>query len=400
VIGPRERLGETNDALPELVRPDWWAQASCRGYPQSWWFPDRGDAVEMALARKVCRTCPVRGDCLEYAVADAELAGVWAGTSPGSVRRCEAPVDLGATGTDAAMMAAWRSESPPAQSKPDEEAPTAMTVEPDHPAQRHALGTADAAELVECETTIEAGLQTFVEVGNALVRIRDGELYRGGYVTFQAYLQERWGFTMRHAERLMVGAEVVDSLRPIGRLPSSEGVARELAPLPTGVRDDVWEEALERTARLSDGQPNPTASEVRELVQSKLARVGQRRRRGGGTVDTTLTADHVETLADVRLGNTYVANFRTDSALIAAADAEGLLVRIDRSSPWGNPFVLGPDGDRKQVIAAYRDHYLPHKPSLQARLDELEGKVLACWCAPEPCHGHVLVELLELLEGH
>lgn len=91
-------------------------------------------------------------------------------------------------------------------------------------------------------------------------------------------------------------------------------------------------------------------------------------------------------------GETVVANFRDHEALIRWAEAEDVFVRIDRKSAWGNPFVLDDDGDREAVIAAYREHYLPFKPSLQSALHQLRGKVLGCWCAPEPCHGDVLRE--------
>lgn len=91
-------------------------------------------------------------------------------------------------------------------------------------------------------------------------------------------------------------------------------------------------------------------------------------------------------------GHTVVANLRHDHALIEWAKANDRFERIDRVSVFGNPFVLGPDGDRTQVIAKFRDHYLPHKPSITTRLPDLTGKVLGCWCHPEPCHGDVLVE--------
>jgi hypothetical protein len=61
--------------------------------------------------------------------------------------------------------------------------------------------------------------------------------------------------------------------------------------------------------------------------------------------------------------------------------------------------VLGRDGDRAAVIAAYRDRYLPSRPDLLARLDELRGKALGCCCAPEGCHGDVLIEALEQMIG-
>ena len=66
-------------------------------------------------------------------------------------------------------------------------------------------------------------------------------------------------------------------------------------------------------------------------------------------------------------------------------------VRIDRRTPWGNPFVIGRDGDRAAVIAKYRAWILT-QPQLLARLIELRGKRLGCWCAPLPCHGDVLAE--------
>jgi hypothetical protein len=59
-------------------------------------------------------------------------------------------------------------------------------------------------------------------------------------------------------------------------------------------------------------------------------------------------------------------------------------------SKWHNPYIIGKDGTRDQVLQKYRDYLLSSK--LVGDLLELEGKVLGCWCAPEPCHGHVLVE--------
>lgn len=93
----------------------------------------------------------------------------------------------------------------------------------------------------------------------------------------------------------------------------------------------------------------------------------------------------------VERGETVVASLRGDhKLLIEWAQSNGLYERIDRRSPWGNPFEMPDDGDRKTVIENYADHYLPYKPSLLSRLETLRGKVLGCWCAPEPCHGDVL----------
>ena len=69
-------------------------------------------------------------------------------------------------------------------------------------------------------------------------------------------------------------------------------------------------------------------------------------------------------------------------------------VYIGRGSIWGNPFKIGPDGTRAQVVEAYR-RYLWDSPNLIDRLDELEDKRLGCFCKPEACHGDVLVKALE-----
>lgn len=67
-------------------------------------------------------------------------------------------------------------------------------------------------------------------------------------------------------------------------------------------------------------------------------------------------------------------------------------VYVGRPTRWGNPFVIGRDGSRAQVIAKY-EAWLREQPELMDALSELRGKVLACWCAPQPCHADVLVRL-------
>lgn len=68
-------------------------------------------------------------------------------------------------------------------------------------------------------------------------------------------------------------------------------------------------------------------------------------------------------------------------------------VRIDRKTPWGNPYRIGPDGDREAVIEKYQRHLLDRIESGEQTLESLaalSGRDLACWCAPKPCHGQVL----------
>lgn len=72
-------------------------------------------------------------------------------------------------------------------------------------------------------------------------------------------------------------------------------------------------------------------------------------------------------------------------------------VYIGRPSKWGNPFVVGKDGTREEVVEKYREWILK-QPELLNSLNELKGKVLGCWCAPRACHGDVLVELANKTE--
>jgi len=67
-------------------------------------------------------------------------------------------------------------------------------------------------------------------------------------------------------------------------------------------------------------------------------------------------------------------------------------VYIGRPSKWGNPFVIGRDGDRAGVIKKYRE-WIVKQPELMAAMGELRGKKLGCFCAPSACHGDVLAEL-------
>lgn len=70
-------------------------------------------------------------------------------------------------------------------------------------------------------------------------------------------------------------------------------------------------------------------------------------------------------------------------------------VYVGRPSNWGNPFLIGKDGNREEVIAKFRTWILNdfYGRTLFNHLEELRGKDLVCWCAPLPCHADVLLEL-------
>jgi WhiB family redox-sensing transcriptional regulator len=61
------------------LRPGWQADGLCLEYPEVTWFPERGQSS--APAKAVCGRCLVQRECLDYALADPDLMGVWGGMS-------------------------------------------------------------------------------------------------------------------------------------------------------------------------------------------------------------------------------------------------------------------------------------------------------------------------------
>lgn len=129
-----------------------------------------------------------------------------------------------------------------------------------------ALTKPEARLLRECEATIERGLATFVEVGQALLAIRDERLYRERHKTFEDYCQERWGWKRAHAYRQIEAAQVVRNLSPMGDTPTNERQARVLAPLTTDRQRELWGKALENG--------KVTARDLTELIQAEAEAKG------------------------------------------------------------------------------------------------------------------------------
>lgn len=67
-------------------------------------------------------------------------------------------------------------------------------------------------------------------------------------------------------------------------------------------------------------------------------------------------------------------------------------VKGAEQSPWHNPFSVKKYGLKKS-LQLYEQH-VRHYPHLWDNIESLEDKILGCWCAPNPCHGHVLETLL------
>jgi hypothetical protein len=104
-----------------------------------------------------------------------------------------------------------------------------------------AVTTSERELLIKCEDAISRGLQSFVDVGNALRTIRDKHLYREKYETFEHYVKERWDIGHAHAYRFIAASETVAVLSPIGDIqPTAESHVRPLLQFPVEDRPAVW----------------------------------------------------------------------------------------------------------------------------------------------------------------
>lgn len=127
-----------------------------------------------------------------------------------------------------------------------------------------ALAPAEASALAEYEQQVERGLSTFLDVGRALLAIRDERLYRAEHDTFESYCQERWGMSRQRAHQF-IDAAAVSTVVDV----PNEAQARELAPLlnqPERLRE-TWQRVQEQTGG------KPTAAAIRNIVQPPVEQI-------------------------------------------------------------------------------------------------------------------------------
>ncbi len=133
----------------------------------------------------------------------------------------------------------------------------------------------EANELAYCELIIERGLETFVEVGEALRIVRDKRLYRTTDGTFEAYVERRFGMSVRQAYRLCEARDVIRNLVPPTTpggvnncsplaLPATASQTRPLAALAPDEQRAAWAEAV---ATAPNGRV--TEKHVAEVVRKR-----------------------------------------------------------------------------------------------------------------------------------
>jgi len=128
--------------------------------------------------------------------------------------------------------------------------------------------TKNMADLERLEGIITRNLQSFYEVGRALMEIRDKQLYEKvrGIATFETYCKERWDFKRTYAFYMIESAKVIDNVH-LGEqntpAPTTERQARALASLPAEKQAPAWQRAV---ATAPEGKV--TAAHVYKIVKA------------------------------------------------------------------------------------------------------------------------------------
>jgi len=287
------------------------------------------------------------------------------------------------------------------------------------------LNIEESHELERCEVVIKQGLNTFIEVGEALFLIRDKRLYRREFKTFEDYCQQKWSMPRRHVNRMIAASETIINLGPIGPiLPESESQVRPLVGLEKDVQIAVWNDVVHEsiidnkkiTAKMVE-QKAEQYKEINEIISGaekyqmfaistpeellkKAKEVAKERAevkrqiidQKGSTEFIPL--EDLELINRMKNGETVVLNMNTNFHAMKWAKDNNRFQQIDRWSDWGNPFLIGGDGNRNTVCESFKV-YFNLKLELNQKVKQLKGKALGCHCYPLRCHGDHLKQLAD-----
>jgi hypothetical protein len=125
------------------------------------------------------------------------------------------------------------------------------------------LSEPEQADYFACEEVVASGWNTFVQVGLALARIRDGRLYRMDFETFEQYCRLKWEYGRNYVDRLISAAQVFTHLLTNShQKPDHETQVRPLVGLTQDQAQQAWDRAVQKA-----GGRRITARTVKSAVQ-------------------------------------------------------------------------------------------------------------------------------------
>lgn len=272
--------------------------------------------------------------------------------------------------------------------------------------ENNLLSIEEKNEFDRCELVIKQGFETFIEVGQALLTIREKRLYRLEFATFEEYCRERWKMARQRAHQMIEATNVIKQLSTIvDIIPQTESQARPLTQLKPEAQQQAWKEVVQQS-KIS-GEPI-TSQKVKEVVDTfKQAKENYRELRQKQKTEIlekktdgiTIPIDQVNRISKLEKGETVILNMNTDLHLLKYATDKGIYVRCDRFSEFGNPFILDIDGNRDEVCEYFKNNYLPFKKGIISKIYTLKGKALGCHCYPQKCHCETLKNLADETEN-
>jgi phage N-6-adenine-methyltransferase len=211
------------------------------------------------------------------------------------------------------------------------------------------------AELLECERVIERGLNTFVEVGAALLKIRDNRLYKDTeYDTFEKYCAGRWGMKQSRAYQYMDAAQVVGNLESstiVELLPANEAQVRPLVGLPPEQQFQVWQQVVDTV---------PAGKITAAFVQETVEKVTMPHVSHNSGVNEWYTppeyiqaARRVMGRIDLDPASSEIANQIVEASKIYTAEDNGL-TKFWAGKVWMNPPYAS------ELISGFIDKYTGH----------------------------------------
>lgn len=145
--------------------------------------------------------------------------------------------------------------------------------------QLSALSAEERERYKAFNSVIGEGLEQWLTVGQALYGVRDENLYREDFSTFQEYCEKRWGISRPRAYQLMAGAKVMQELESSREpedlstivdtsekrhKPKSESQARAVGKAPVGKRDEAW-----KAAQKASKSEQPTAAQITAVIRKE-----------------------------------------------------------------------------------------------------------------------------------
>ncbi len=187
--------------------------------------------------------------------------------------------------------------------------------------------------LKELETVIDRNLKSFIEVGQALIEIRENKLYRTTHETFEAFCRDKWDIGKAFAYRQIAGATVVQNVAH-GRqneskllLPANERQVRPLAEFDADTQRYLWQKAVDRSIENETGKvtgaivSSIVAEYLRTQTTEKIKDTKERASREG-LIDDSFN-QNFQIFADT-IANTINTGFKTTSRVAVLQHIDAL----------------------------------------------------------------------------